>query len=75
MNRVTITVVGFVMFLMGFLSLLLGMIGLSLSPLMFIEKLSSPLWAFVIKLLILIVGFILIYMGRMSEDESPEIEV
>lgn len=75
MNRVTITIIGAVLFLMGFLALLLGLIGLSLTPLMFIERAFSPLGAFIAKITLLVLGFILFYVGRLSDDDSPEIPV
>ena len=70
MNRVSVTVVGAILMLLGALSLILGVLGLSLTPLMFLEKLESTLLSFVIKLLILITGFVMFYMGRMNPNQE-----
>jgi len=70
MNRVTLTVVGYVLLLLGFLSLILGMIGLSLKPLTFIDNAAGPLGSFLIKLLMIVMGMIIFYVNRMPPDEE-----
>jgi len=69
MNRVTFTVVGYVLVLLGFLSLILGMIGLSLQPLVWIDRSMGPLGSFLIKLLMIVFGMIMLYMSRVAHEE------
>ena len=66
MNRVVLTVLGYVLMTAGILSLILGTIGLRLIPISYVDKSFSPLAAFVIKLMIVIVGVILFYRSRMN---------
>ena len=66
MNRVVLTVLGYVMLTVGVLSLILGAIGLRLQPISFIDRSFNPLTAFVIKLVILIIGIILFYRSRIN---------
>ena len=70
MNRVNVTVIGAVLMFLGVISIILGVLGLSLTPLLFLEKLDNPLLAFVIKLLMLIVGIVMFYMGRMNPEQE-----
>jgi len=69
MNRVTYTVVGYILIVIGFVSLILAMIGLNLKPLTFIDNYAGPLGSFLIKLLMIIVGFIMFYMSRVPMEE------
>lgn len=69
MNRVTFTVIGYVLVLIGFLSLILAMIGLSLSPLVWIDRSLGQLGAFVTKLLMIVVGMAMLYMSRVPQEE------
>ena len=69
MNRVTYTVIGYVLIVVGFVALILGMIGLNLKPLTFIDELAGPLGSFLVKLLMVIVGFIMFYMSRVPQEE------
>jgi uncharacterized membrane protein len=66
MNRVVLTVLGYVLMTAGILSLILGTIGLRLQPISYIDKAVSPLTAFIIKLLMVIVGIVLFYRSRMN---------
>ena len=70
MNRVSVMVIGAVLMFLGVISIILGVLGLSLTPLLFLEKLDNPLLAFVIKLLMLIVGIVMFYMGRMNPEQE-----
>ncbi len=69
MNRVTFTVIGYVLIVVGFVALILGMIGLNLKPLAFLDGVIGPLGSFLIKLLMIIVGFIMFYMSRVPMEE------
>ncbi len=69
MNRVTFTVVGYLLVLIGFISLILGMIGLSLQPLVWIDRLLGPLGSFLVKLLMVVFGMIVLYMSRVSHED------
>ncbi|MEL6389851.1 MAG: hypothetical protein AAFQ02_06790 [Bacteroidota bacterium] len=73
MNRVTVTVLGFVLFGTGFVALLLGLMGLSLSPLVFLDRLLNPLGSFVAKIIIMLVGFIMFYVARTADEEVEEV--
>ena len=70
MNRVTFTVIGYILILLGFLSLILSMIGLGLTPLKFIDNILGPLGSFIAKLLMIVVGMIMFYMSRVPADED-----
>ncbi len=72
MNRVTVTVIGFLLMGLGALSLILGMLGLSLSPIVFIDRMTGSLDAFLIKLTMLLLGFVLFYMARIDPEEDAE---
>lgn len=69
MNRVTYTVIGYILFATGVISLILGSIGLSLFPLSYIDRNTSPLTAMIIKFIILIVGIVMFYMSRVNPEE------
>ncbi len=69
MNRVTFTVIGYILIVVGFVALILGMIGLNLKPLAFLDSVIGPLGAFLVKLLMIIVGFIMFYMSRVPMEE------
>ena len=69
MNRVTFTVVGYLLVLIGFISLILGMIGLSLQPLVWIDRLLGQLGSFLVKLLMVVFGMIVLYMSRVSHED------
>lgn len=72
MNRVVITVLGSILILLGALSLILGVLGLSLTPLLFLDRLENPLLTFLLKLGLLIIGFVMFYMGRITPEEPDE---
>jgi hypothetical protein len=58
-----LTFTGFLLIIIGFLSMIVSVVGLKFSFLLFIESWGS-LVGFVIKLLIIMVGFILTYLGQ-----------
>jgi len=67
--KTKLTIIGFIMFLLGFLSLVLSMIGLNLSILNFLESMGRGL-SFAIKLLMVFGGMILFYVARTLEIEE-----
>jgi len=58
-----ITIVGFLLVITGFLSMIVSVVGLKFSFLLFLESWGS-LVGFVIKLFIILTGFILTYLGQ-----------
>ena len=70
MTRTVFAIIGFLLFLIGFLALVLGFIGLGLYPVSLLDKAMSPLASFLIKLGMVLVGFIMFYMSRISREES-----
>jgi len=71
MDRPIITVIGYVLVLFGFLSLMLSMIGLRLSFLEFLEF-GGPLVALVLRLSIVVIGFILMYVSKTIAQDREE---
>lgn len=69
MNRVTYTVIGYVLIVVGFVALILGMIGLNLKPLAFLDSTIGLLGSFLVKLLMVIAGFVMFYMSRVPMEE------
>lgn len=65
-NRVTFTILGYVLLCIGFLSVILGAIGLRFGPLAFIDEGFSPIVSFTIKLCIIIAGVVMFYMSRID---------
>lgn len=70
MNRVTFTVIGYLLILFGMISLVLAFIGLSFAPLSFLDRLIGPLGSFLVKLLMVIGGMILFYVARVPQDDD-----
>jgi hypothetical protein len=58
-----LTILGFVLVVTGFLSMIVSVVGLKFSFLLFLESWGS-LVGFVLKLLIIMIGFILTYLGQ-----------
>jgi len=71
MDRPIITVIGYVLVLFGFLSLMLSMIGLRLSFLEFLEF-GGPLVALVLRLSMVVIGFILMYVSKTIAQDREE---
>lgn len=71
MDRPIITVIGYLFLLFGFLSLILSMIGLRLSFLRFLEF-GGPLLAMVIKVGMIVIGFILMYVSKTIAADRKE---
>ena len=70
MNRVTYTVIAYLLIVLGFVSLILAMVGLSLKPLTIIDDMAGPLGSFLIKILFILVGFIMFYMSRLPIEDD-----
>jgi len=58
-----LTILGFLLVITGFLSMIVSVVGLKFSFLLFLESWGS-LVGFVLKLLIIMIGFILTYLGQ-----------
>jgi len=58
-----LTILGFLLVVTGFLSMIVSVVGLKFSFLLFLESWGS-LVGFVLKLLIIMTGFILTYLGQ-----------
>jgi hypothetical protein len=58
-----LTILGFLLVVIGFLSMIVSVVGLKFSFLLFLESWGS-LVGFVLKLLIIMTGFILTYLGQ-----------
>ena len=71
MDRPIITVIGYLLLLFGFLALILSMIGLRLSFLRFLEF-GGPLVALVIKLAMIVAGFILMYVSKTIAQDKED---
>lgn len=70
MNRKYGTVLGFMLFLTGFVALILGVIGLGLKPLTFIDEMTGSMGGTLVKLSMVVVGFIIFYMSRVDRSEE-----
>ncbi len=68
MNKGLISVIGFLLFLLGGLSLVLSLIGVNLTYLRWLENLGL-LWSFLIKILMIVTGIAMVYVSRMGPDE------
>ena len=62
MKRGTITLIGFVLVGLGFMTLVLSLIGVQLSFLTWMDY-AGPLTAFIARLLMIMIGFIIIYLS------------
>jgi hypothetical protein len=58
-----LTILGFLLVVTGFLSMIVSVVGLKFSFLLFLESWGS-LVGFVLKLFIIMIGFILTYLGQ-----------
>lgn len=70
MRRMLWSIVGFLMLGMGILSLILGFMGLSLSPIAFVDRMTSPMTSIVIKMAMMLIGFIIFYFARLNPQEE-----
>ena len=63
MNRATWTFVGFVLFITGFSALVLSLVGVKLSLLTWLDA-PGRLFGFVMKLVLVLLGFVVVYLAR-----------
>lgn len=70
MNRVTFTIIGYLLLLIGMISIILGFIGLSFKPLLILDRALGPLGSFIFKMVLIFGGMIMFYMSRMPPDEE-----
>lgn len=68
-TKTTITTIGFLLAGVGFLALVLSIVGVKLSYLVWLDK-PSALFGFVAKLVMIIVGFILVYVGKTDLEQE-----
>ena len=68
MNKGLITLLGFILFLIGTLALVLNLVGLNLSFLSFLEDLPR-IAGFLVKIFILISGLIVMYISRSNPQD------
>ncbi|WP_099155506.1 hypothetical protein [Flavilitoribacter nigricans] len=68
-TRVTITTIGFLLAGVGFLALVLSIVGVKLSYLVWLDRMGA-LFGFVAKLAMVIIGFILVYVGKTDLDQE-----
>lgn len=64
-----LSLIGFILFLIGTLSVILALVGLNLSFLSFLDQFGAG-FAFTVKLIMIFGGMILFYVARTAE--SPE---
>jgi hypothetical protein len=62
-RRGLLSLLGFLMVVIGFLALVYSLVGLKLSFLVWLD-LPGPLFGFVMKLLIVILGFVFVYIDQ-----------
>lgn len=62
-RRGLLSLLGFLLVVIGFLALVYSLVGLKLSFLVWIDM-PGPLFGFVMKLLMVIVGFVLVYIDQ-----------
>ena len=62
-NKALITIVGFLFVALGFMALVLSMVGVKFAFLLWIDK-PGPLFGFVFRLLMIILGFVMVYLAQ-----------
>jgi hypothetical protein len=67
MNKSWVTLLGFVLFLLGLVSIALSLVGVKLAILVFIDAFGRGI-GFAIRLLMLIIGVMLIVISRSEFD-------
>lgn len=68
MQRPYLTLIGFVFFALGVLSIILSLVGLKIDALKWIY--GYGIWTVVVQLILLFVGIIMMYVSRVSEEDS-----
>lgn len=62
-NKALLTFIGFVLIILGFLALVLSIVGVKFAFLLWIDK-PGPLFGFMFRILMIIVGFVLVYLAQ-----------
>ncbi len=62
-----ITIVGFLLFILGFTAITLSLVGIKWSFLAWMDRIST-LFGFVAKILMIIAGIVMVAMTRMKQD-------
>jgi hypothetical protein len=70
-KKTVITTIGFLLAGVGFLALVLSLVGVKLSYLVWLDR-PGALFGFVAKLVMIIAGLVMIYMGK-TDLEQEEI--
>ncbi len=68
MHKGHLTLIGFILFMLGSLSLILSLVGLNLSIFSFMEKMPS-VTGLLVKLFLIVGGMIIMYVSKM--DRTP----
>lgn len=68
-HATTITVVGFLLLFVGILTLFLNMVGVDLIFMQWLYE-ANPVLSFIIRLLMVVVGLIMIYIGQTDWDRE-----
>lgn len=62
-KRGFLSLIGFLLVVIGFLAVVYSLVGLKLSFLVWLDK-PGPLFGFVMKMLMVIIGFVLVYIDQ-----------
>ncbi len=73
MSKTTLTIIGFLLFIVGGLALVLSLIGVQLSFLTWIDA-PSQLIGFVIRLLMILAGIVIVVLARTDWREDEELD-
>jgi len=71
--KVTGTIIGIVLALLGFFALVLSLVGIKLSFLVFIDG-NGPLLGFVIRLLMIVFGLVIVTLAQTDWTKEMKIE-
>lgn len=70
-NKALWTTVGFLLIVVGFLGLVLSMVGVKLAIIAWIDR-PGPLFGFLAKLIMVLGGFVLVYLAQTDLTELEE---
>jgi membrane protein insertase Oxa1/YidC/SpoIIIJ len=62
-NKGLLTLLGFILVIIGFLALVLSIVGVKFSFLLWIDR-PGPLFGFLVRILMIITGFVLVYLAQ-----------
>ena len=69
MNKTALTVIGFILLIIGFTAFILGLVGVRLQFLAFLDTLGVGA-SILSKLIMILVGFVLIYIGKTPDERE-----